>query len=582
MGKKWDKIKIISWWFVVSLLVSLVFSSYNLQLKRIVGDNYSTLAINNLASPLLMDETIAYGSKTQEVLNGHFKLSDMFIFEYKQTASPLMGEMIPATLMAGMAKLAGGVSQSFVLADMIWPSVCFLSLSWLIYLMTKKPYLSVVGSLGVMFFSHYLSLMPFLPSIIGQIAKALSVGSYSHFIRSFHPQVTMPFFILTTIALYKLMNQKSLSYRLIGVLITSLGAMFYSYLFFWVFSLALAGFFGLQAIVTKNHRFLKSLLLGAGGGVIIGLPYLLNMWQFYQLDLSRDFNNNFNFQAKGSLKHMLVLLIMWALSRWLIKKKVLASFWQIFFLSGIGLIVSIELLGFNVDNTVGHMMLRIFYPYMIVFGWIVILSWFKKDNKLVAVLLSLCLLAYQAKVHYQYFKINAQMFQIEPERKEMFEWLNSNTQADSVVLTDSLINNLYLTIMTHNNVFIPHSYLSLAGDEEVIDRFLFVNKLAGNSKERIVEMLSLTEENKKLRAKKRFNFDNCGGHYLFFRRFISHDYYNCAISEEELNKIIKQYDELTLNLKKYRADYWLTDKSFDQGLLLWENGQYKIYSLGER
>lgn len=582
MGQKRNKLKLIGFYGLVILLVGLVFSSYNWQLKKINGDQYSALAINQEASPLLMDETIAYGSKTQEVLNSHIKLSDMFIAEYKNTPSPLLGEVVPASIMAGMVKLAGGMSQGFVLADMVWPGICFLSLSYLIFLMTKKPYLSAVGSLGAMFFGHYLSAIPYLPSVLKQIVGAMKVGAYSQFLRSFHPQITMPLFILVLINLWQILKSKKANYKLVGLLAVSVGLLFYSYLFFWIFSLAFTGMFSLWSLVKKEKQKFKSLFLGGLGGFLIGLVYLINMWQFYQTELSLAFNTNFNFQAAGGLKYLLILSVMLVMSGF-VKKKNLKTFWQVFYSSGIALVIIVELLNFNVDNMLGHLMLRVFYPMIIIFTWVIMIGFIKKDKKMLALLLSLGLLVYQFVVHYQYFKNNAEMFKLEPARKQVFEWLNQNTSIDSVVLTDSLVDNLYLTVMTHNNVFVPHSYLSLAPDTEVIERFLLVNKLNGNTEDRLKQQLSLTEENIQLKSKKRFNFDNCAGHYLFFRRFIEHDYYNCSVSEEMLEGMVSEYrqmePDLDLYKEKYQMDYWLTKKDFDQGELLWENQVYKIYGL---
>src|SRR3990172_6088544 len=95
----------VAWTIIIAIGVGLVFGGSQLLLPRLLGLTYSPLAINSQASPLVMDETIAYASKAQEVLNGHWRLSDLFIWEYKQSPSPLVGESFPAVIMALMAKL---------------------------------------------------------------------------------------------------------------------------------------------------------------------------------------------------------------------------------------------------------------------------------------------------------------------------------------------------------------------------------------------------------------------------------------------------------------------------------------------
>ena len=74
------------------------------------------------------------------------------------------------------------------------------------------------------------------------------------------------------------------------------------------------------------------------------------------------------------------------------------------------------------------------------------------------------------------FNRQAQAFQIEPDKVGAFEWINQNINKDSVILTSSLKDNLYLAIFTHANVFIPRSQHSLAPDIEALERFLLLYK----------------------------------------------------------------------------------------------------------
>lgn len=561
--------------FLAVVAVSVVFGFYPLILSRRLGPDYSPITINSLASPLIMDETIAYAAKVREILDGQWRLSDLYLWENKQQPSPLLGEILPAYVVAGLARLTGSIGQAFSAADLIFPAINFLLLTRLVYLLFPQTAMSALISLGVMFFSHYFSSLPFIPSIIKLLIANLNNGSYSQFLRAFHPQLTMPIFLIFTIALYR---------RRWLILGLSLGLMFYSYLFFWPLS-------WLWLIIYARKDW-KKLIFSLGLGFLIGLPYLINMAQFYFSELSRDYSANFQFFAGGEARYFLFLILPWLTTAWWLKKSKLILFWRSFWLAGIILGSIISLLHFNVDNMLGHWLLRIFYPYLFIWLALGICLRIKKLNNRWLWVMIFLLLVYQFRVHWQYFTNNQNMFILPKEKTQLFTYLNQNTPIDSVVLTAGLTDNLLLTVFTHNNVFIPQAYLSLATDADRSQRFLLANKLAGVPETQIAASLSLTEENQTLKAKKRFNFDNCAGHYLYFRRFIGADYYNCSVSNTQQDILLNRYRELQpdWNVLKlnYRIDYWLFGPYENQWAtidpidfdwqLIWSNSSYQLFA----
>ena len=85
-------------------------------------------------------------------------------------------------------------------------------------------------------------------------------------------------------------------------------------------------------------------------------------------------------------------------------------------------------------------------------------------------------------------------------------------------------------------------------------------------------------DNNVLIAKKRFEFDDCAGHFLYFRLYNGADYYSCAVPEPVLEHILNQYQNTQTQLT-FPADYWLGTTPIAFGKLLWENSKYKIYEL---
>ena len=180
------------------------------------------------------------------------------------------------------------------------------------------------------------------------------------------------------------------------------------------------------------------------------------------------------------------------------------------------------------------------------------------------------------------------------EKKQLFDWINESTSADSVIATTSLTDNIYLTVYTQANVFIPRSQHSLAPDSEALERLLYVYKISGISEDRLKAMFSLTESNKQVRAKEHFNFDDCAGHYIYFRRYIGRDYYNCSVPEFVLKDILQKYQSLNLNEInfRYRLDYWLWGPNEEKWAtfipendtnwqLVWSNTAYRLYQFSQ-
>lgn len=607
-----SKIKITLYWVLIAGLVGLVCGFYHLTIPVWNGQKiYSPLVLNNQSPSLTFDETIFYATKARESWDGHLGINDPFIFEYKTTPSPYnLGESWPAFLMAILARLSGGIPSSFIVADFVWPPVTFLLLAYWFYRLSKDVVLAPLAAIASMFLAQYFAFFPYVPSIIKMLIQFFSSGGVSDSIRSFHPQISFPFFLIFTILLWQILDQTKTKpkTRLVWLLGLSLGILFYTYIFFWTYALMWLGIIIAGAFLSKKYALVKQLMPAILIAFIIGLPYWLSLWQFYHLPISRSFMQNAQ-QPSGEagwltaadIKQWGFLAFFIILNWTLVKKKWITAFWSKFYLAGAMILMSLKLSGLKAEDMKEHWMIRVVWPLTVIFLILIIgrllKNFLKKKNiKLLIVGLTLGLLLYQARIHWQYFKIHADLYYLEPQRVEMFKWLNQNTPKDSVVLTTSLTDNLYLPVYTHNNVFIPRGFLSIVPADEAIERFLLIYKIADIPEERIKNMFSLTKNNQELRQKKRFNFDDCAGLHLFFRRYIGSDYYNCSVPDDQLALILSTYEKLDTDLKqwrkKYRIDYWLwgpnekqwagvNPDQIDNWQLVWENQDYTIYKIND-
>lgn len=452
-----------------------------------------------------------------------FNVDETFFYAPK-TAAPLNhpGELIPAGLMWLLTKLTGSTVNAFIAADFIFPALTFLAL----FLLTR----SILVSISVLVFYHYLTYFPYLPSVIKLLVNYFQTGSYWPLVRGFHPQISLGLWFIFALRPNWL----------------TLTLLTYTDFFYWTAALT-------WLIFKRYWRPLIFWLLAA-------LPY----W-FYtaRLFAAADFWKRNYYFVPPTINQLLLLVFGLILSFW--QKR-----WRGFYLGSSAIILFAWLIRFGADDPIGHWFLRVVNPmtailiFSLLFNY---LNW-PKIARLTAIAL---LLVFQFRLHWQYFYNNAAAFTVEPERLEAFNWLKRNTPADSVVAAD-MKNSLYLPAYTHNQPYLKQAQLSHAGNDELIQRFLEVYKISH------ADLVSLFTDDPDLIAKKRFDFDACAGHFLFFRLYQQADYYHCSVPDEILAKILNQFDQTPPQLS-YPADYWLGTDPIDLGRLVWENQTYRIYAL---
>ncbi len=470
------------------------------------------LALNSLSPSFAIDETFFYAPKINQPLNNP-------------------GELVGSSLMSFLSWLTGSIPEAFVWADFIFPALTFLAL----YFFTR----SVAVSVSVLVFYHYLTYFPYLPSVIRLLINHLFNGHYWELIRSFHPQISLGLFFVFA----KWPNALTLT------LLT------YTHFYYWTAALVWLVFL----------RFGRGLIKTLTLWLALTLPY----WFFTVglLPATDYWHRNYFYVAPTPIQ--LSLLVFGFLLAW--RKK----YWLTFYLA-VSLLVAVALVfKFGVDDPIGHWFLRVVNPMTAVLIFTTLFNKLKWP-KAAGVGVTILLLAFQFRLHFQYFKNNAAAFTVEPEKLEAFNWLKDNTPKNSVVAT-GIKDSLYLPAYTNNQPYLQQAQLSYADNSELLQRFLQTYKLAGFTDEQLVKVF---QDNPELIAKKRFDFDNCASKFLYFRLYQGADYYNCNVPETILRQILYQFEQTSDQLT-YPADYWLGTERVDFGQLVWENRQYKIYQLND-
>ena len=286
-GKNWTLL------LITAFFVSLVFGGVHIFLSLKIGNSYSPILLNSFIPSITSDETVAYAPKVREVFDGNLLLTDVYLKEHKTLPSPLIGENLPALIMGLLARISGSIPNAFIAADFIFPSISFIILSLLIFSFSKNLPFSIFVSLVVIFHSKIMELMPYIPSIIQILIKQPIGGSYSSFLKSFHPQVSFPLFgLFLLLTLFAIKKNKISLWLISGIL---LGLLSYTDIFFSTYAFLITALFLLWSLIKKDFLSTKRALIILFAGALISLPYVVNFFLFNQLPQSKSFIENFQY-----------------------------------------------------------------------------------------------------------------------------------------------------------------------------------------------------------------------------------------------------------------------------------------------
>lgn len=77
-----------------------------------------------------------------------------------------------------------------------------------------------------------------------------------------------------------------------------------------------------------------------------------------------------------------------------------------------------------------------------------------------------------------------------PEEAASYEWLTKNTPKYSVVGSPSFSTMSRVQLYTHNKIFVPNGYSTIASNDEIWERFLYISKLFGITAEKFAQLLA--------------------------------------------------------------------------------------------
>ena len=492
--------------------------------------------------PEIINDGMFYYARIKDVADGHSFLSNAYLFEHKGGLPQQL--FLAEYILAQPIKLFDlNINTVHLVYNFLLPAISFLLTYAALYLISRQRFWSLIFS-GYLFFGLYLTI----------------------FIRPVSPQFNFIFWLTQFIFLWFLMSEGKTKWVWLSAV--NFGLLFYIYPYYWTFYLIFLNIL-IAAYFWGNRELALKIAAIVAGGLILAIPYfylnyLASQLPYYTETLTRIgmIYSHFPSGARVILWSTLGLLIF----SWFLRYKVIK--WDVktmFFISGIlASIIAVNqhlITGKNFEFSSHYDMVAMFF---IVFMFAHLWSFIAVRKTFVSLAIIIIVFAVVFSGLYGY---SNQVFTIGEERVYIqnyaliFDWLNKNTEKDSVVYANNSLSGL-IPVYTMNNVFYHrNANLFFISDGEVLNRFILNNFFEYFNKDFIIENARSVYGNRYIDAY---------GHAVQgnkLRRLLGlQTEPEIYLPEEAVQKVVLRARELQKNnflgeLKKYRINYFVWDKN---------------------
>lgn len=531
---------------IIALMAGIMTSVPQIiEAKKVVNFQGIYKAMNN-------DERY-YFARARDVMDGHSFLGNPYLFEHKNEQP--MQFWLPDYILAKPLAILNieNIHYGYIFYDFLLPTILTLLTYSIIYLLTRSKTISFLSTA----FLH-LNLFLYI------------------FNRAPSPQLNFIFWLLLFLFWLKFLQDPSRKNALLtGIFF---GLLFHVYTYYWTFYVVFfAVFIGINFLLKRKIEYRKYLLIGATA-FAIAIPYFISMIKsvklsYYSESLARVGMINTHLPSGTKIVGwgMIILILLYVSYK---KEVIKLGQRSIFLLSGslAAMIVTNQqiITGKNLQFSSHYWMPSVFiYIFVLAF---LFSYWQKKiKNRKIKVLLIIFVGVYIFYYPINYVNNIIMKDALKYRESEimlqdyapLFNWLNKNTELDSVVYADSDLS-AYIPIYTSNNIYsFAMAGLHFMSDEEFQERFILNNYWDEFNKEYLlnkkfsvwcsyyVTRNGIYKSENKLRK-------------LFFIQPKEYEF----ISQEEIERILKMADEIKSRnfeeqLKKYRVDYFVQDKKKD-------------------
>lgn len=521
-----------------------------------------------------------YLSQIQEIYDGHWSSGNIYLADQKdslylqQNLSPIIVALLGKIL--GLSAIAINMAAKF-----FFPAL----LTILLYAFFKDVFgrkdLAILMAVFIMLTqATWAFLNPASwPAILLEGKFPGTDSNFLTYARPINPQVSSFFFFGYLLCiwnfLFKPITEKSK--KIPGILsAVILGLSFYTYFFTFSFLLAINGLLGLWFLFIKDRQSLKNIIYVSLGALIIGLPYLINLFKVLN---SPFYNQASKIQGALDSRQFIFSRVWWgvtALFAFLYKGSKQTKFFILIFLAAAFLVTNQQLITGTTVPVPAH-----YHWYYIapVGGAILLYLFFSYLEKIVSlfasrlvmmVILSIFLYAGFLFQKNSYFTQRDSFVSVQRYADALF-WLKDNISKPSVILSNDTLSS-FLVGYTHHNVYGDRHITNFLVSPERIKDFYYTDLFLKGVTQSNAEDFFL--ENK----------DSVGNQFFgqYYRQ--KNGCYGC-FPDDILKDFIDEYKvfssgDFLIKLKKYPLDYIVWDKEKDP---LWKMDRFfikKVYDKG--
>ena len=471
------------------------------------GRIYAPLVVSGVTG-LTYDEATYYGPFCRTALDGDLLTGDPQGYEHEDNP-PRLGQGPLGSWVAGLfARLTGGsVPRGFDLSRWILPALCFLLTALACRQLGAPAWVAVAGSL-LAIVAHdqlNLALKPVLSPHDFSLADHLHLlGSQRpiEYMRFPNPSLSWLFCIGALMTLRALIASGKPYY--IPLFAVLLGALYYSYVFFWTFVVMAAILYGLWSGVTGRSRAALYVLVGLVAGSLLGSPVIAQALSPESYGLEAV-NSRLAWGGAGiSLLRQKLEIALWLIFLVLYpKRRPEFPYLVAVALAPYACVFAAHAAGQGIQDW--HWVGRCWYIWMCLcfpLGlWAIsethyshpLLARFagglRHSLTGIAIALSVLVLAYGFNDHIHFGLDMADRYALTRGQDAAFRWLNAHADGDDVILSASCETLALVSIYTHCNIYRPYALATPADDEEQAKRFFIANALLKVKPEAIDRML---------------------------------------------------------------------------------------------
>ena len=515
-GYKRNKLLII-----IFILLIFVFGTFHIiNISNHGYELYNPVpAVNGYTSN---HDELHYPPGFRDVIDGHYIVRSPQVKEYKNSVSHT--DIFPYFVLGFPAAVLGvGVKEIFIVSDFIFPAFGFV----LLYLLMRRvfridKYLSVLFSLLATLFQSFTVFVLGLSTLSSfNFLNAVDALGQA---KLYAPEFLFIPFMLAIIVLYYSFKKDGYLYPALTIILGTV--LVYSYIFYSTFYWTTFVLLSIYTLYSNRHNIippLKKILFISIPSSVLSVPYFLEFMAFKNLEAYPEILLRAGVET-GRFIHLplifaVVSIIFIVISYKVMYKKDKFSFYFLssMFVSTI-LWSNIQIItGFNVQPfhwtyRISEILYFIAAAYILQDGYQQLknsgknniflqsgkkvlkpIFGFFNDKKVVYILIAFYIiygLGYSASA-----AINTgDIYVFDKDELRLYDWLNQNTEKDSVVLTLSIDQNIKVSSYAHNNVYLPGGLFSGLTTEEIVDRIIFLYDIYNVSDAELEEKLNVPND----------------------------------------------------------------------------------------